>query len=110
MQDFDELNLIVPRFVIDQFTSLSTGVNRREDGSVSYISHDSWSWPGVNRSEEDGPVSDISLDSWLQGLTENGTGESGESCSILPELMLSPHAVRAPLRSVLPDKRARMQV
>jgi hypothetical protein len=87
VQDSDELNLEIPTFEIDQFTSLSTDVERHEDA----------------------PEFDVSLDSWLRGLVKNGTGESGESCSIRPELMLSPHAIRAPLRSVRPDKRALMR-
>jgi hypothetical protein len=48
---------------------------------------------------------DISLDLWLLGLTDEGCVES-EGLTIRHELMLSPQAIRAPLRSVRADKRA----
>ncbi len=51
---------------------------------------------------------DISLDSWLRCLTEHSEvfGHSGESYTIQVEHTLSPDVIRAPLRSVRPDKRA----
>jgi hypothetical protein len=41
---------------------------------------------------------DVSLDSWLRGLEDGESEEFGESCTMQPELMLSPPIIRAPLR------------
>jgi hypothetical protein len=58
---------------------------------------------------EDATDFDVSLDSWLQSLIEEGLSDTTGPkviCSIRPALMLSPHIIRAPLRSLRSDKRA----
>jgi hypothetical protein len=60
---------------------------------------------------EDGSDFDISLDSWLERLTTEGLRDSATSKIIFrvrPELMLSPHIIRAPLRGARSDKRAEL--
>ncbi len=83
-QDSEELNLEIPSFDTDQFRQMSTESDRREDASVF----------------------EVSLDSWLYRLHTDTVGESDGSYVIRTELMLSPEIIRAPLRSVRPDKRA----
>ncbi len=83
LYDFAEFDLLSP-FDTEQSALLSTEVERHEDSSHF----------------------DILLDSWLRSPIEEGFLKSGECCTIRPELMLSPQVIRAPLRSVRPDKQA----
>jgi hypothetical protein len=82
----DEMRLENLTIVTDQFTSLSTEMERQEDVSEF----------------------NASLDSWLRGLNCEGSGKIGESCTLRPELIMSPKVIGAPLRSVRPDKRAQL--
>jgi hypothetical protein len=52
---------------------------------------------------EKSPKFDFLFDTWLWSFSDKGFEESGESCT------LSPRAIRAPLRSVRPDKRAELK-
>ena len=49
---------------------------------------------------------DVSLDSWLRCLVDGESEGFAESCTMQPELMLSPPIIRAPLRSIRADKHA----
>ncbi len=82
----DDMHLEIPTFDTDKSMQPSTEEERLEDDSDF----------------------GISLDSWLKALTDEEFGQSGEQCSIRPELMLSPAIIRAPLRSVRSDKRAQI--
>ena len=84
LQDSDKLKLEIPSFDTNQFTPLSTEMERREDASDF----------------------DFSLDTWLDCLNADIIGESAECCTVRAELMLFPEVIGAPLRSVRPDKRA----
>ncbi len=67
----DEMRLENPIIVSDQFTSLSTAVERQEEVSEF----------------------NVSLDSWLRGLNCEGSGKFGESCTVRPELIMSPKVI-----------------
>jgi hypothetical protein len=85
----EDINLEIPTFEHDRFKSPTTEGGEHEDASSF----------------------DVSLDSWLQSLFEEGMSDTTTSkviCSIQPALMLSPHIIRAPLRSLRSDKRAEL--
>ncbi len=76
----DELNLEIPTHDMDPFILSSEKTERHE-----------------NTLEFD--------DSWLNALTDDESGILEESCTIKQELA-SPEVIKAPLRSVRPDKRS----
>jgi hypothetical protein len=80
--DSEELNLNVPTFHAHD-NLISTGSEHHQDASQF----------------------DDSFNSWLRSLLDEESGEFGE-ITMRPALMLSPHIIRAPLRSVRSDKHA----
>ncbi len=80
--EYDELNLDIPAFDTDYFTLPSTELGHGQD------------------------TSNFALECWLRSLVDEGLGDLDESGMIRPAPMVSPHIIRAPLRSVRSDKQA----